>query len=130
MRHLVKLIITLAFFAPTAAQAYYGWVSGTINYYDTRSFTADPGHGPYTHSMKNTWRRLRHVKVYVVMQGSGAVIGSGATDATGRFNIYWYSSVSNPRISINFYFESSFTRNGTPRFRIAGPNGGRWVAWT
>ena len=128
-RHLLALAL-FGSLTPGAAQAYDGWINGRILYYDTRSFTADPGDGPYTHDMKNTWRPLRYVKVYAVQSGTSNVIGNGYTYDDGTFWIYWNSPVYNPSFSINFYFESAFELGGVPRFRIATDNGGNWVSWT
>jgi hypothetical protein len=128
-RHLLALAF-LGFLTPGAAQAYDGWINGRLLFYDTRSYTAAPGDGPYTDAMKNTWRPIAHVQVYAVVSGTSTVIGQSATDADGNFWIYWSSPIYDPSVSVNFYFESAFTQAGQPRFRIATADGGRWVSWT
>lgn len=128
-RHLLALAL-LGGLTPGAAQAYDGWITGRILYYDTRSFTADAGEGPYTHDMKDTWRPLRYVKMYAVIAGTSTVIGTGYTYDDGSFWVYWDSPVYDPSVSMNFYFESAFTQGDQPRFRIAAGDGGYWVSWT
>jgi len=128
-RHLLALAL-FGSLTPGAAQAYDGWITGRILYYDTRNQTAAPGDGPYTDDMKNTWRPLQYVKVYAVLAGTSTVIGNGFTYDDGNFWVYWSSDIYNPSVSINFYFESAFMQAGQPRFRLATSDGGYWTSWT
>ena len=128
-KHVLALVL-FANFMPSVAQAYDGWITGRLLYYDTRSFTAAPGDGPYTDDMKNTWRPIRHVKIYALIANTSTVIGTGATDGDGYFWVYWNSGVYNPSVTMNFYFESAFEAAGQPRFRVATDTGGHWVSWT
>lgn len=122
------LTLTLLAASSSLAHAYSGAVTGSWYFYDTRSYTANAGEGPYTHAMKNTWRPIRHAKLYVILNGTNTVIGTGATNASGAFNIAWTSAVSNPSVRVQLRYESAFQVGGTPRFRIATAADGNWVS--
>jgi len=129
-RTLLALATALLCSQAAHAFAYNGWVSGRMLYFDARSYAAAAGQGPYTASMKNTWRGVRYAKVYVMLNGSPTIIGSGATDSGGNFTVAWSSAVSNPSVVLVCYLESSFALGSTPRFRIANASGGNWSSYT
>ncbi len=115
---------------PAAVHAYTGTIAGRLVFYDTRTMAADPGQGPYTTAMRNTWRGVRGGKVYVVQEGTGQVIGSGATNGAGYYVIGWSSPTFDPRVRVTFKYESSQAYGGATRFRMTTPSGGLYTTST
>ena len=128
-----RTLLTLAFalaLAPAASFAYTGTVRGGLQFFDTRTMTANPGQGPYQHAMRNTWRPVKSARVYLVEEGSGRVIGTSSTNWFGQYSINWSSTTSNPRVRLSFRYESGYLSGGTSRIRMATPSDGTYSAAT
>ena len=128
-KHLILGCVLAAGIVPGVAYAASGHVTGTWKNYQNQGNYCDAEtrnctHARYLKAEYNTYHAISDTKIYVKDQ-DGVVIGTGATNANGYFDIVWNRASTPSSIRVYWQFEHK-----DDRFKIRGENNGVLAKWT
>lgn len=110
------------------AFAFSGTATGTIQHFNRMGnycpTTRDCTGAKYPQSQFNTYRPIRHVKVYVRDQNA-TILGQGTTSTLGAFSVSWFSPTMPTSIHFTWHVEQKDNR-----FTLYDANGATWYFWT
>lgn len=113
---------------PGDAFAAGGTVSGTLQHFNRMGnfcpTSRDCTGAKYPQSQFNTYRPIRHVKVYV-RDPAGTVLGQGTTNGSGGFSVSWFSPTLPATIHVTWHAEQKDNR-----FTLYNADGATWYFWT
>lgn len=128
-KHLVFVGLLAAGFVPSLAHAASGHVTGTWKNYQNQGNYCDPDtrnctSARYLKTEYHTYHAISNTKVYVKDQ-NGVVIGTGATNASGYFDIVWNRASTPTSVRVYWQFEHK-----DDRFKIRSEGNGVLAKWT